>query len=130
MPCSICGRKFAEDRVAKHKVGPDDGGDDENRCDDDEPGQLVVVMVMISTMLTYEAELYNDVDDGEVMMRMTIMVRVMMQRTKLRHTRRDNQSSSSKSQPTTGSKGFLRLTMIILASGDLRKDLSKGREAF
>ena len=46
-----------------------------------------VVMVMISTMLTYKAELDNDVDDGEVMMRMTTMV--MMQRTKLRHTRRD-----------------------------------------
>ena len=89
MPCSICGRKFAEDRVAKHKVGPDDSGDDEDRYDDDERGQLVVVMVMISTMLTYEAWLDNDVDDGEVMMRMTIMVRVMMQRTKLRHTRRD-----------------------------------------
>ena len=125
MPCSICGRKFAEDRVAKHKVGPDDSGDDEDRYDDDERGQLVVVM------LTYEAGLDNDVDDGEVMMRMTIMVMVMMQRTKLRHTRRDNQSSSWKSHPTTtGSKGFLRLTMIILASGDLRKDLSKGREAF
>ena len=52
MPCSICGRKFAEDRVAKHKVGPDDSGDDEDRYDDDERGQLVVVMVMISTMLT------------------------------------------------------------------------------
>ena len=87
MPCSICGRKFAEDRVAKHKVGPDDSGDDEDRYDDDERGQLVVVMVMISTMLTYKAELDNDVDDGEVMMRMTTMV--MMQRTKLRHTRRD-----------------------------------------
>ena len=87
MPCSICGRKFAEDRVAKHKVGLDDSGDDEGRYDDDERGQLVVVMVMISTMLTYEAGFDNDVDDGEVMMRMTTMV--MMQRTKLRHTRRD-----------------------------------------
>ena len=86
MPCSICGRKFAEDRVAKHKVGPDDSGDDEDRYDDDERGQSVVVMVMISTTLTYEAGLDNDVDDGEVM---TIMVMVMMQRTKLRHTRRD-----------------------------------------
>ena len=46
-----------------------------------------VVMVMITTMLTYKAELDNDGDDGEVMMRMTTMV--MMQRTKLRHTRRD-----------------------------------------
>ena len=87
-------------------------------------------MVMINTMLTYKAGLDNDVDDGEVMRRMTIMARVMMQRTKLRRTRQDNQSSSWKSHPTTGSKGFLRLTMIILASGDLRKDLSKGREAF
>ena len=87
MPCSICGRKFAEDRVAKHKVGPDHSGDDEDRYDDDERGQLVVVMVMISIMLAYEAGLDNDVDDGEVMMRMTTMV--MMQRTKLRHTRRD-----------------------------------------
>ena len=130
MPCSICGRKFAEDRVAKHKVGPDDSGDDEDHYDDDERGQLVGVMVMINTMLTYKAGLDNDVDDGEVMRRMTTMERVMMRRTKLRRTRRDNQSSSSKSQPTTGSKGFLRLTMIILASGDLRKDLSKGREAF
>ena len=84
MPCSICGRKFAEDRVAKHKVGPDDSGDDENRCDDDEHGQLVMMVVMISTMSTYESGLDND---GEVMMRMTTMV--MMQRTKLRHTRRD-----------------------------------------
>ena len=86
MPCSICGRKFAEDRVAKHKVGPDDSGSDEDRYDVDERGQLVVVMVTASTMLTYNAGLDNDVDDGEVM---TIMVRVMMQRTKLRHTRRD-----------------------------------------
>ena len=46
MPCSICGRKFAEDRVAKHKVGPDDSGDDENSCDDDERGQLVVVIML------------------------------------------------------------------------------------
>ena len=89
VPCSICGRKFAEDRVAKHKVGPDDSGDDEDRYYDDERGQLVVVMVMISIMLTYEAGLDNDVEDGEAMMRMTTMVMMMMQRTKLRHTRLD-----------------------------------------
>ena len=67
-----------------------------------------IVMMMMNVVnwswfivvMIYKAGLDNDVDEGEVMMRMTIMVRVMMQRTKLRHTRRDEIIKALLGNPT------------------------------